>query len=292
MEEVVPVAKGLQTGRRDTQSRTSTSDRSKCSLKIVILNLMPEKVVTERQLLRLLQQSSHPLEITFLHMASHQSKHTSFDHLKRFYKAFEDIKEEKFDGLIITGAPVETLDFEEIDYWKELLEVLDWSSEHVQSVLHICWGAQAGLYARYGIPKYPLSRKLSGVYQQRVLDRTHPLMKGFEQSFPSPHSRYTEVREEDIASLDTIDILSKGSDVGLSVLASKDLREVYSFGHLEYDPDTLKQEYVRDCLASKSPAIPENYFEQDHPKGTIKHSWELPAGQFFTNWIHYAVYQG
>lgn len=260
-------------------------------IKILILNLMPQKIVTETQLLRLLANTPLQLEVEFLYMASHESKNTHSDHLEQFYKTFEQVKDEFFDGLIVTGAPVENLAFEEVDYWQELVQVFEWSKAHVYSTLHICWGAQAGLYARYGVPKHSMARKLSGVYCQEVTYPTCSLMRGFDDEFRSPHSRYTEVKEEDIAHLDDLLILSQGKDVGLSILASKDLREVYSFGHLEYDRDTLAKEYQRDCLAGKNPHVPENYFKEDDPTSRPSLSWNLPAAQFFTNWVNYAVYQ-
>ncbi|HFI0003396.1 TPA: homoserine O-succinyltransferase [Streptococcus suis] len=260
-------------------------------IKILILNLMPQKIVTETQLLRLLANTPLQLEVEFLYMASHESKNTHSDHLKQFYKTFEQVKDSYFDGLIVTGAPVENLPFEAVDYWSELVSVLEWSKNHVFSTLHICWGAQAGLYARYGVQKHSMNRKLSGVYRQDVINNTNPLMRGFDDDFQSPHSRYTEVKAADISHLKDLEILSCGEEVGLSILASKNLREVYSFGHLEYDRDTLAKEYQRDCLAGKNPHIPENYFRNDDPSTRPALSWNLPAAQFFTNWINYAVYQ-
>ena len=260
-------------------------------IKILILNLMPQKIVTETQLLRLLANTPLQLEVEFLYMASHESKNTHSDHLEQFYKTFEQVKDSYFDGLIVTGAPVENLPFEAVDYWSELVSVLEWSNNHVFSTLHICWGAQAGLYARYGVQKHNMNRKLSGVYRQDVINNTNPLMRGFDDDFQSPHSRYTEVRAADISHLNDLEILSCGEEVGLSILASKNLREVYSFGHLEYDRDTLAKEYQRDCLAGKNPHIPENYFKNDDPSTRPALSWNLPAAQFFTNWINYAVYQ-
>ncbi|MFZ2914951.1 MAG: homoserine O-succinyltransferase [Streptococcus suis] len=260
-------------------------------IKILILNLMPQKIVTETQLLRLLANTPLQLEVEFLYMASHESKNTHSDHLEQFYKTFEQVKDSYFDGLIVTGAPVENLPFEAVDYWSELVSVLEWSNNHVFSTLHICWGAQAGLYARYGVQKHNMNRKLSGVYRQDVINNTNPLMRGFDDDFQSPHSRYTEVKAADISHLNDLEILSCGEEVGLSILASKNLREVYSFGHLEYDRDTLAKEYQRDCLAGKNPHIPENYFRNDDPSTRPALSWNLPAAQFFTNWINYAVYQ-
>lgn len=260
-------------------------------IKILILNLMPQKIVTETQLLRLLANTPLQLEVEFLYMASHESKNTHSDHLEQFYKTFDQVKDSYFDGLIVTGAPVENLPFEAVDYWSELVSVLEWSKNHVFSTLHICWGAQAGLYARYGVQKHNMNRKLSGVYRQDVVNNTNPLMRGFDDDFKSPHSRYTEVKAADISHLNNLEILSCGQEVGLSILASKNLREVYSFGHLEYDRDTLAKEYQRDCLAGKNPHIPENYFKNDDPSTRPALSWNLPAAQFFTNWINYAVYQ-
>lgn len=260
-------------------------------IKILILNLMPQKIVTETQLLRLLANTPLQLEVEFLYMASHESKNTHSDHLEQFYKTFEQVKDSYFDGLIVTGAPVENLPFEAVDYWSELVSVLEWSNNHVFSTLHICWGAQAGLYARYGVQKHNMNRKLSGIYRQDVVNNTNPLMRGFDDDFKSPHSRYTEVKAADISHLNNLEILSCGEEVGLSILASKNLREVYSFGHLEYDRDTLAKEYQRDCLARKNPHIPENYFKNDDPSTRPALSWNLPAAQFFTNWINYAVYQ-
>ena len=260
-------------------------------IKILILNLMPQKIVTETQLLRLLANTPLQLEVEFLYMASHESKNTHSDHLEQFYKTFEQVKDSYFDGLIVTGAPLENLPFEAVDYWSELVSVLEWSNNHVFSTLHICWGAQAGLYARYGVQKHNMNRKLSGIYRQDVVKNTNPLMRGFDDDFQSPHSRYTEVRAADISHLNDLEILSCGEEVGLSILASKNLREVYSFGHLEYDRDTLAKEYQRDCLAGKNPHIPENYFRNDDPSTRPALSWNLPAAQFFTNWINYAVYQ-
>lgn len=260
-------------------------------IKILILNLMPQKIVTETQLLRLLANTPLQLEVEFLYMASHESKNTHSDHLEQFYKTFEQVKDSYFDGLIVTGAPVENLPFEAVDYWSELVSVLEWLNNHVFSTLHICWGAQAGLYARYGVQKHNMNRKLSGIYRQDVVKNTNPLMRGFDDDFQSPHSRYTEVKAADISHLNDLEILSCGEEVGLSILASKNLREVYSFGHLEYDRDTLAKEYQRDCLAGKNPHIPENYFRNDDPSTRPALSWNLPAAQFFTNWINYAVYQ-
>ncbi|MCS4487392.1 homoserine O-acetyltransferase MetA [Streptococcus sciuri] len=260
-------------------------------LEVLILNLMPTKEATETQLLRLLSNTPLQINIDLLYMSSHTSKNTKAEHLETFYKTFDNIKSRYYDGLIITGAPVETLAFEEVDYWQELCQVFQWSKKHVFSTLHLCWGAQAGLYYNYGIDKVLMSQKLSGIYNQDVLDRLNPLMRGFDDCFNSPHSRYTEVVTESVKKLSQLDILAAGDEVGLSILATKDLREVYSFGHLEYDRDTLKKEYLRDLKSHKKIQLPKHYFPNDDPNQVPKLCWNLPATTFFSNWINYAVYQ-
>ena len=260
-------------------------------LNILVLNLMPQKIVTEAQLLRLLANTPLQLNIEFLYMTTHQSKTTHAKHMETFYKTFEEVEPHYFDGLIITGAPVENLAFEEVDYWTELCRVIEWSKSHVYSTLHICWGAQAGLYARYGIEKKPLTHKLSGVYPQKSPAEPNLLFRGFDDEFFAPHSRHTEVLKEDILRHTNLEILSSGPDVGLSILASRDLREVYSFGHLEYDRYTLSKEYFRDLQAGLNPNIPENYFANNDIKSKPGLCWNLAAALFFNNWINYAVYQ-
>lgn len=291
IDKTLPAVEILKTENIFVMDDVRASHQDIRPIKILILNLMPQKIVTETQLLRLLANTPLQLEIEFLHMSSHRSKTTHVEHLEQFYKTFAEVKNDYFDGLIVTGAPVENLPFEEVDYWQELEDVFEWSKSHVYSTLHICWGAQAGLYARYGVPKHSMDRKLSGVYCQTVTKTDSPLMRGFDDEFRSPHSRYTEVKAEEVAHLNKLQILAQGKDVGLSILASRDLREVYSFGHLEYDRDTLAKEYERDCLAGKNPHVPENYFRNDDPSSRPALSWNLPAAQFFTNWINYAVYQ-
>ncbi|MFC3929076.1 homoserine O-succinyltransferase [Streptococcus caprae] len=260
-------------------------------LNILILNLMPTKEATETQLLRLLSNTPLQLNVDFLYMESHESKNTHPEHLENFYKTFTDIKEKFYDGLIITGAPVETLPFEEVDYWSELSEVFEWKKKHVYSTLHLCWGAQAGLYYRYGVDKVLLPCKLSGIYRQASQDLNNPLLRGFDEIFLAPHSRYTGNLEEEVLARTDLEIVAKGEDVGLSILATKDLREVYSFGHLEYDWDTLDKEYNRDVLAGKNPDIPVNYYEDDDTAKQPRMRWNLAATTFFSNWINYAVYQ-
>lgn len=260
-------------------------------LNILILNLMPQKIVTEIQLLRLLANTPLQLNVEFLHMETHCSKNTPIQHLTDFYTTLDRVRNRYFDGLIVTGAPVENLPFEAVDYWNELQEVFEWSKTHVFSTLHICWGAQAGLYARYGIEKYSLPEKLSGIFSQEVKQSSSLLMRGFDDVFLAPHSRYTQVEEEDIMEISNLEILSSGEEVGLSIVSSCDMREVYSFGHLEYDRDTLKKEYERDLRAGKEPNLPKNYFKNNDSTTRPLLTWNLPAAQFFNNWINYAVYQ-
>ena len=260
-------------------------------MEFLIVNLMPTKEVTETQLLRLLANTPLQANIDFLYMTSHESKNTTTKHLKTFYKTFNDIKEKYYDGLIVTGAPVEILPFEEVDYWEELCQIFDWSKSHVYSTLYLCWGAQAGLYYKYGIDKTLMPNKLSGIFSQNVEQPINPIVRGFDDSFVSPHSRYTEVLRQDVETVGNLDIIAAGETVGLSIIASKDLREVYSFGHLEYDRDTLDHEYKRDVMSGKSPNIPEDYYPDNNPSQPISMRWNLAATTFFSNWINYAVYQ-
>lgn len=231
----------------------------------LIVNLMPTKEVTETQLLRLLANTPLQINVEFLYMTSHESKNTTAEHLETFYKTFDDVRHKYYDGLIITGAPIETLDYEEVDYWSELCQIFAWSKTHVYSTLHLCWGAQAGLYYKYGIKKVLLDCKLSGVFSQDVVSPENPIVRGFDDSFMAPHSRYTEVCREDVEKIDDLEVIAASEVVGLSIVASKDLREVYSFGHLEYDRETLDREYKRDVKVGKNPNIPEHYYLNDDP---------------------------
>ncbi|MFV8063636.1 homoserine O-acetyltransferase MetA [Streptococcus pluranimalium] len=260
-------------------------------LEILIVNLMPTKEATEVQLLRLLANTPLQINVDFLYMESHRSKNTEAEYLETFYKTFDDIKGKFYDGMIITGAPVETIPFEEVDYWQELTAIFEWSKDHVYSTLHLCWGAQAALYHQYGIQKFRLSEKLSGVYEQSVEDNSSQLFRGFDDTFKAPHSRHTDISETDILTKTPLQILSKGKEVGVSILASSDLREVYSFGHLEYDRETLAKEFERDQAAGKAPKLPVGYFKSDNPEEGILMRWSLAASTFFSNWINYAVYQ-
>lgn len=260
-------------------------------LKIVILNLMPTKVVTETQLLRLLGNSPLQVDIELLQMATHKSKNTSSHHLTTFYKTFDEIKNNSFDGMIITGAPVELMDFEQVDYWEELTEIMEWSKHNVYSTLHICWGAQAGLYYHYGIQKYTMEEKLSGIFQHRVLNPNHPLMRGFDDRFNMPHSRYTGVHREDIKQFPRLEILATSRMAGVAVVANKDGRQFFIMGHAEYDRNTLATEFFRDINKGLHPNIPHNYFPEDDPAATPPLTWRGNATMLFTNWLNYYVYQ-
>lgn len=258
-------------------------------LKILVVNLMPKKANTEVQLLRHLANTPLQLEVEFLYMASHKSKNTSNEYLENYYRTFVDIKDKRYDGMIITGAPVEQLPFQEVDYWSELCQLMEWSKTHVYSSLHLCWGAQAGLYYHFGIDKQPLEKKLSGIYEQEVVG-TSPFLRGFDDSYRCPHSRYTTIYSEQLKK-SSLQILAEGAEVGVAIAASSDLRQIYSFGHLEYSRDTLSEEYHRDVEAGINPLLPVNYFPDDDPEKKPRLTWSLAASTFFSNWINYAVYQ-
>ena len=260
-------------------------------LKFIIINLMPTKIETETQLLRLLSNTPLQMEITLLKMNSYISRNISEEHMKNFYKTFDDIKNEKFDGLIITGAPVETIEFEKVDYWKELTEILKWSNRHVFSTLYICWGAQAGLYYHYGIKKYPLKEKLFGIYPLELNDSNIALFRGFDEIFYIPQSRHTEVKEEDINKIEELEILAKSPEAGVSIVRTKDKRKIFVTGHMEYDRMTLADEYERDIRLGREIRVPFNYYPEDNPEKTPPFKWRGHANLFFINWINHHVYQ-
>ena len=272
-----------------TKDRASTQDIR--PLKILILNIMPTKIQTETQLLRLLGNTPLQLTIEFLQTATHVSRNTSASHLNTFYKTFDEIKEEKFDGMIITGAPVEQMDFKDVDYWEELCEIMEWSRTNVYSTMHICWGAQAGLYYHYGIDKYLLPEKLSGIFKHKVLNPLHPLNRGFDDRFYAPHSRYTSIHREDIDKNPNLITLSVSNMAGVYLVASKSGRQVFVTGHAEYDRDTLANEYFRDVKKGIHPKIPVNYFPDDDVETTPYFTWKSHAHLLFANWLNYYVYQ-
>lgn len=261
------------------------------ALRVAILNLMPTKIATETQLLRLLSNSALQVEVTLLHTATHQSKNTDAEHLLNHYLTFDDVRDEKFDGLIITGAPVEQMPFEEVEYWGELTQIMDWTETNVESALHICWGAQAGLYHRYGIPKYDLTNKVFGVYEHRVLLRTESLLRGFDDIFLAPHSRHTEIRRADVEKVDELNILAESDEAGLYILGTKDGRRIFVTGHSEYDPFTLKGEYDRDVNKGLPIHVPQNYYPNNDPTQTPTVRWRGHANLLFSNWLNYYVYQ-
>ncbi len=260
-------------------------------LRIAIMNLMPTKVVTETQLLRLLGNSPLQVDITLLHPASYRSKNTPKEHFLKFYNTFEEVRHQYFDGLIITGAPVEHLPFEEVAYWEELCQVMDWSRKHVFSTLHICWGAQAGLYHHYGVPKYALPEKLFGAFPHRVKSRFIPLFRGFDDVFYAPHSRHTEVRREDIERVPELNIVADSDQAGVYIAMTATGRQIFVTGHSEYDAETLKLEYDRDVAKGLRIAVPQNYFPQDDPAQPPLVRWRGHANLLFTNWLNYYLYQ-
>ncbi len=260
-------------------------------LQIVILNLMPTKIITETQILRLLGNSPLQVEIFLLHPATHESRNTAKEHLVRFYKTFKDIKDQKFDGMVITGAPVENLEFHEVDYWEELKEIMEWSKTNIFSTLHMCWGAQAGLFYHFGIPKYPLEKKMFGVFSHTVVNKKPKLLRGFDDEFFVPHSRHTEVRKGDIEKIKELDIMSESEEAGVYIVATKDRRQFFITGHAEYDPLTLKAEYERDNNKGMDTAVPKNYFPGNNPAGEPVVTWRSHANMLFVNWLNYYVYQ-
>jgi homoserine O-succinyltransferase len=271
-----------------TEKRARTQDIR--PLEIGIVNLMPTKIETETQLLRLLSNSPLQTEVTLVQMGSHVSKNTAKEHLDAFYSTFDNIKARRFDGLIITGAPVETLPFEKVNYWSELCAVMEWSKTHVYSTFHICWGAQAGLFYHYGIDKYELDEKLSGVFPHKVLIPLSRLMRGFDDGFFAPHSRYTGNREEDLVAAG-LSVLAKSDESGVYIAASADRRQVFVTGHSEYDKMTLDAEYRRDASKGISIKPPANYYENDDPNKPPVMRWRSHAYLLFANWLNYYVYQ-
>ena len=260
-------------------------------LKIAILNLMPVKSITETQLLRLLGNSPLQVEIVLLSTESHTSKNTSPQHLKNFYTTFSEIKEQKFDGLIITGAPVEQLEFEDWSYWQELQEIMSWSLTNVFSTMHICVGAQAGLYYHYGVPKHILKEKVFGVFPHQVNKKNIPLLRGFDEIFHVPHSRYSEVKREDIEKVADLEILSESDEAGIYIVSSKNGRLIFVTGHSEYDDNSLKSEYERDVTKGEHIAVPKHYFPDDNPSLPPQVIWRSHANLLFINWLNYHVYQ-
>ncbi|MBP5493493.1 MAG: homoserine O-succinyltransferase [Lachnospiraceae bacterium] len=260
-------------------------------LKVAILNVMPLKEETELQLLRVLSNTPLQVDVTFLNVKSHISQNTSASHLNKFYTFYDEIKNEKFDGLIITGAPVEQLAFEDVDYWEELCQIFEWSKKNVTSTLHICWGAQAGLYYHFGLEKKELKEKITGIYKHRVKNRKEPLVRGFDDEFYAPHSRYTEVSKEDVENCDKLKILAESDEAGVFICISEGGKQVFVTGHPEYDRYTLDSEYKRDMGKGLNPKIPYNYYPDDNPKNRPLLQWRSHSINLYSNWLNYYVYQ-
>ena len=260
-------------------------------LKILILNIMPKKIETETQILRLLSNTPLQVDIELMHVASHVSKNTSLSHLETFYTTFGEIKDKHYDGMIITGAPVEHLPYEQVDYWDEICQIMEWSKTHVFSTLHICWAAQAGLYYHFGIPKYPLAQKMFGIFPHVVEVEHSLLLKGFDECFYVPHSRNTEIRRAEIEQVSQLEILTSSPMSGVHIVANKNGRQYFITGHSEYDRDTIAQEYFRDRDKGIDIQIPYHYFPEDDPTRTPRVTWRCHANLMFSNWLNYCVYQ-
>ena len=272
-----------------TETRAITQDIR--PLKILLLNLMPKKIETETQLSRLLGNSPLQVELELIHTKSHKSKNTSAEHLLAFYKTFDDVKHKTFDGMIITGAPVENMPFEEVNYWDELCEIMEWSKTHVQSTFHICWGAQAGLYYHFGIEKKPLDKKMFGVFKHKADYKKSILLRGFDDEFMVPHSRHTTVDVEDIKKVPEIKILASSEEAGVYAMATAEGRQIFITGHSEYDANTLANEYFRDLNEGKPIEVPKNYFPDDNPENEPVVTWRSHANLLYSNWLNYFVYQ-
>ncbi len=260
-------------------------------LRIVILNLMPIKITTETDLVRLLSNTPLQMEIYFMKLKSHTSKNTPIEHMMMFYKDFEVMRNEKFDGMIITGAPIELFDYEDVQYWDEISEIFKWADTHVTSIMYICWAAQAGLYYHYGIPKYPLEKKMFGIFKQHPLDLRQPIFRGFDDVFSMPHSRHTEIRRDDILADNRLKLLAESEESGVSMVMARGGRQIFVTGHLEYAPNTLDQEYRRDKGKRDDVEMPKNYYLDDDPEKPPLVTWRAHANLLFSNWINYYIYQ-
>lgn len=270
-------------------SRATTQDIR--PLKIVILNLMPLKITTETDLVRLLSNTPLQMEISFMKLKSHTPKNTPIEHMMMFYRDFESMRNEKFDGMIITGAPVETMDFEDVTYWDEITDIFAWAKTHVTSTLYICWAAQAGLYYHYGVPKYPLEKKMFGIFPQTPMDTKLPIFRGFDDVFMMPHSRHTEIHREDILANPELTLLAESPESGVSMVMARGGREFFITGHLEYAPNTLDNEYKRDRGIRDDVDMPKNYYRDDNPDNAPVVTWRAHANLLYNNWINYYVYQ-
>ena len=272
-----------------TDTRAMTQDIR--PLKVWVLNLMPTKIVTETQILRKLSNTPLQIEVEFLQTVTYQSQHTDESHLNEFYKTFDDVKDDYYDGLVITGAPLDFVDYEDVDYWDEICEIMEWSKKHVHCTFHLCWGAFAGLYYHYGIRKRDRIPKLSGIYEHKLLNKKSPLFRGFDDVFYAPQSRATEVTREQILNEPELELMAESDIAGVTIVKSKDSRQLFVLCHLEYDADTLKLEYERDKAKGMNPEVPYNYFPDDDPTKEPVVNWRSAGQLLWTNWINYYVYQ-
>ena len=287
----LPAAETLKNENIFVMKQTRAETQHIRPLEIVLLNLMPTKIVTETQLSRVLGNTPLQVHLELMMVSSHQSKNTPQEHLLNFYKTFDELKDRKFDGMVITGAPVELLEFEQVNYWKELCEIMEWSKTHVHSTFHICWGAQAGLYYHYGINKYTLPEKLFGVYSHKADYKRSILLRGFDDEFWVPHSRYTSVLREDIEKVPELKIIASSEDAGVYIMMNKEGRQIFVTGHSEYDGDTLEREYLRDKNQGLSTAVPENYYPNDDDSMPPMVRWRGHGHLLYSNWLNYFVYQ-
>lgn len=291
IDNELPAKQSLEIENIFVMSNTRADTQDIRPLKIIILNLMPTKLETETQLLRLLSNSPLQVDVEFLQVATHEAKNVSKSHMDKFYKTYDEVKNNKYDGMIITGAPVEQMEFEEVDYWNELCKIMEWSKTNVYSTFHICWGAQAGLYYHYGIKKYKTSKKIFGIFPHKSLDETHPLMRGLDDIYYVPHSRHTEIKTQDIAQVKDLQILSYSDMAGIHIVSDMECRKFFITGHSEYDRETLAKEYFRDKEKGLDIEIPYNYFPNDDTKATPRMEWKGTANIIFNNWLNYFVYQ-
>lgn len=291
IDNELPAKQSLEIENIFVMSNTRADTQDIRPLKIIILNLMPTKLETETQLLRLLSNSPLQVYVEFLQVATHEAKNVSKSHMDKFYKTYDEVKSNKYDGMIITGAPVEQMEFEEVDYWNELCKIMEWSKTNVYSTFHICWGAQAGLYYHYGIKKYKTSKKIFGIFPHKSLDETHPLMRGLDDIYYVPHSRHTEIKTQDIAQVKDLQILSYSDMAGIHIVSDMECRKFFITGHSEYDRETLAKEYFRDKEKGLDIEIPYNYFPNDDTNATPRMEWKGTANIIFNNWLNYFVYQ-
>ena len=291
INEQMPVVQKLSEENIFVMAEDRAQSQDIRQLKIAVVNIMPEKEHTELQLLRLLSNSPLQVEITFIRMDSHEHKNSSDDYLQKFYKSYSEIRHDYFDGMVITGAPVEKLEFAEVDYWNEITDIMEWSKTHVTSAMFICWAAQAGLYYHYGIEKYDFDKKLSGVFRHELLSNDEEIVRGFDDIFYAPHSRHTGVKTEDLKKHSDLKIMAQSDKAGALLILDKQNSRIFVTGHAEYDPDTLSKEYFRDIKKDPNTKVPENYFPNDDPTQTPRATWRSCANLLFSNWLNYYVYQ-